>query len=96
MPCAVRVPLPARRRQAETTRLLEAWLHTLGRKGGGFGACIDAGAAAQLGAAVGLGAEALDLTEPPVRGSERRDTLCVSVPAARAAAVIVSRCMLRM
>ena len=51
--------------QAETTRLLEAWLHTLGQQGGGFGACIDATAAAALSAAVGLGGEPLDLANPP-------------------------------
>jgi hypothetical protein len=55
--------------QAETTRLLEAWLHRLTQAGAGFGACIDAAALAQLGAAVGLGAQPLDLSNPPVRTS---------------------------
>jgi len=51
--------------QAETTRLLEAWLHTLAEAGGGFGACVDAAAVAQLASAVGIGSEPLDLANPP-------------------------------
>ena len=51
--------------QAETTRLLEGWLRTLGESGGGFGACVDAAAASQLAAAVGLGSQPLELSNPP-------------------------------
>ena len=52
--------------QAETTRLLEAWLAKLGQAGGGFASCIDAAAAAQLAAAVGVtSTEPIDMASPP-------------------------------
>jgi len=50
--------------QAETTRLLESWLHALQEKGGKFCNCIDASAVEQLAAAVGQPAD-LELTNPP-------------------------------
>jgi len=49
--------------QAETTQLLEGWLRQLNAAGGGFGACVDAAAAAALASTVGL--PELDLSAPP-------------------------------
>ena len=49
--------------QAETTRLFTGWVARLRDAGAGFGACIDAAAAKQLGASVG--ASELDLVSPP-------------------------------
>lgn len=51
--------------QAETTQLLEGWLKQLQASGGGFGACVDAAAAASLASAVGISDPEIDLSSPP-------------------------------